>query len=347
MLQFPIDVLLSGFESMGLAFLVSSLLALPLLALIAKLNSKQEIYEHAPESHQAKQGTPTMGGLIILAGLVPTLAVVAIGHKESGTWKLLPAVVLAFAVIGFLDDYVVPKLTGKRGLGWKEKFTLQIGAAALVPLYLDMPFNGLSWSVVIVLTLFFVNAFNFADGLDGLAGGLAVIFCLGAIPITMLALPGAPIQHISGLVGAIVPFLLLNAPKARVFMGDVGSLSVGALLSVIATLPLRDSILSLTDEATFLVEPHVGRYVSSDASWLPVAILSLLLIVELVPVPLQVFYFKVTKGKRLFPFTPIHHAFEKKGWSESKVVWSFLIFQLVITLVAVYVAIRSIPVTQG
>ena len=303
-----------------ISFAASALVAWPIYRWL-KSTVKQKIDPFAPESHQAKQGTPTMGGLIILAGALCALPFVAPGRNFFSSELVRPAITLliSFGLIGFLDDFLVPRLwPGKRGLGWRQKIVLEAvaaGASAWGFVQADLAsllFYGF-------LILFFANAYNFCDGLDGLAGSVWLGLSLG---LYMLSPERAgPIAVIIG--GGVVVFLLINAPPAKVFMGDVGSLPLGA-------------VLGLLTYAIACPPGAVGLYVHPPVV-IPLLILSLLMMAELVPVPLQVAYFKLTKGKRLFPATPIHHGFEKKGWPESRVTWTFALFQLLLSLAAVTV----------
>lgn len=297
--------------------LVAGILAYPLLLAIRALKARQTINRFAPETHQAKQGTPTMGGLIVLAGLAGLAAVRTVTASVVG-WTLL------FGLIGFVDDFVVPRLMpGKRGLGWLPKLAMQVGAAALAPALIGLRPGAGTVAVAVVVVLFFVNAYNFADGLDGLAGSLGVVhFSALAVLGGVTGVP-LPVTVLGAAVGGLVVFLFLNAPPAKVFMGDTGSLALGALMGL-ATLG-------------FVSTPAGGLSVGAPA-W-PVAVLSLMMVAELVPVPLQVGWYKLTK-KRLFPMTPIHHGFEKIGWPESRVVWCFALVQFVLAIVAIWWALR-------
>jgi phospho-N-acetylmuramoyl-pentapeptide-transferase len=296
------------------ALAVSAIVAYPVLKALVALKSRQTIYNLAPESHQKKQGTPTMGGIIILIGLCIAILV------SSQDWRLC-AWILGFALIGFTDDFVVPRLMkGKRGLGWKQKILAQIVLAVLAAPIFHLPWNGLTVAVTAFLVLFFSNAYNFADGLDGLAGALGVLLCIGFIALATNFLEGEPvILALLALVGGIIPFLFLNAPPAKVFMGDVGSLPIGALFGAAASVVIFGHPIT------------VNNY---PPMWPIVLILSLVMVAELVPVPMQVGYYKLTK-KRLFPMTPIHHAFEVKGWPESRVVWTFILTQLLLDTMAI------------
>lgn len=291
--------------------LVAGTIAAPLIfRLLQRINSRQTISEHVQE-HAHKQGTPTMGGLIFLfAWFVSVFIVFGVKARDP----LL--VVGLFALIGFIDDFVVPRMQkGKRGLGWKQKLVMQIGGCMAI-----LVAGGTSWFTAGVGTfviLFMSNAYNFSDGMDALAGSLAVFIAVGIGMIGCHAGLGHIGVYMSAMVGAMIPFLYFNAPPARVFMGDVGALPVGALFG------------------HQLVEIAVR---SQSFNWLlyvvPFVILSIVMIVELVPVPIQILSVKLT-GKRVFPRTPIHHAFQAAGWPETRVVWLFMLVQVVATIAAV------------
>lgn len=326
------------------SFAASAIVAWPIYRWL-KSTVKQKIDPYAPETHQAKQGTPTMGGLIIvmgaLAGLAASVQLVFGGLEKGGPLQALLAnqlpgiaiLLIGFALIGFVDDYVIPKLIpGKRGLGWRQKLVLEV-AVAIVAMYLVYaPLKeGTPIVVGAFLVLFFSNAFNFADGLDGLSGSLWIGLSLGLLLLASAVVSSTGVQiSVLAILGGTVAFLFLNAPPAKVFMGDVGSLPLGAILGLCVTALL------------WPYPPIQSQQIEFESGLvLPLAIWSFLMIAELVPVPMQVAYFKLTKGKRLFPATPIHHGFEKKGWPESRVTWTFALFQLLLSLAAVTVAAMS------
>ena len=302
----------------ALVALLAALVAAPfILGLLRRIGSRQKVSEHVPE-HAAKQGTPTMGGVIVLFGVAVAMVFVPAAERA------VPLVLLVgFALIGFMDDFVVPRwLSQTRGLGWKQKFVLQIivvvGAYSL---------GGVrdAWSMVIlvVVVMFFANAFNFADGMDTLAGGLAVMMAIGCAVIGRISIASQPAEQavlviMAATAAAFVPFLFLNAPPAKLFMGDVGALPVGALLGW-----------------AFLAVGRSSELVSGSANLTAAVVMSLIMVVELVPVPLQVASVKLRKGKRLFPRTPIHHAFQSAGWPETRVVWTFHLVQAVLVAIAI------------
>jgi phospho-N-acetylmuramoyl-pentapeptide-transferase len=253
-----------------------------------------------------------MGGLIILVGFF------AGAMYTMGRQAIVPLLLTAaYALIGFVDDFVVPRLMqGKRGLGWKQKLILQIvltygilrvGTA-------DLTLIGLG----IFLVLFFSNAYNFSDGLDALAGSLGVILAISLGVLSVLSGKASFTPALmAALVGGFVPFLWFNAPPAKVFMGDVGALAIGALLGY-----------------TFLEVPARSVALAPVLMLVPLTILAIVMIAELVPVPLQVASVKL-RGKRLFPRTPIHHSFQMAGWPETRVVWMFTLVQFVCAVGAV------------
>ncbi len=286
-----------------------------ILRLLIALKSQQTIHKDAPATHQVKAGTPTMGGIIILIGAIAGLAV----SMFHGDKQALPAMLLliGFGIIGFVDDFVVPRMmAGKRGLGWMPKLAMQ-AVFGLGALYLSQPgLPGWALGTGLFFILFFTNAYNFSDGLDGLAGMLGLFLAIGFYLIQPGAAPLA-------LIAGTIVFLYYNAPPARVFMGDVGALAIGAVFGL------------LFFERTYSAEltPTFTAYLSRDAFWYG-AILSLVMIVELVPGPIQIFSVKVFKRK-VFPYTPIHHAWEKAGWPETRVMFMFVMAQAVCTMLAV------------
>jgi phospho-N-acetylmuramoyl-pentapeptide-transferase len=365
------ELLARGMAVLVGAMAVGALLAAPILWLLRLLRSRQEVSEFAPEGHRSKQGTPTMGGLIVLAGvgvamalhrpladwLIPndysgTVTYVEVDLNEIGPLWAWFALVGSFALIGFLDDFAVPRMMkGKRGLGWIPKLILQFGAAWFaVPAVGAVP-QFTIYLELAVIVLFFANAYNFADGLDGLAGGLGVVL-FGTLAVWGLLIHlGEPTLWAFAAVGGLVPFLFLNAPPARVFMGDVGSLPLGALVGAFV------AVLIAPLTGVWAVEYRYGDYWFWIASGMPgsdffdrmdawrtipaLALLCLVLIVEIVPVPLQILSVKLLK-RRIFPMTPIHHAFEKRGWPESKIVWTFVLAQLALALLAIAVLLPAV-----
>jgi phospho-N-acetylmuramoyl-pentapeptide-transferase len=332
------------------ALVSATFLAYPIYRLLLLTKSRQTVSQHLP-GHQSKQGTPTMGGLIIVAGFVlATWAVATTSTTVIASSTL--AIFIGFAAIGFIDDFVVPRLIkGKRGLGWKQKFLMQAVVAGVGVYYHSGHVFDLRWGIITFIVLFMANAYNFADGLDALAGSILLIFCVGLFVLSLegMVIP-EPALIAAALIGAVIPFLFLNAPPAKVFMGDAGSLPIGAVLGLaVASIasPRAEAFTSGTDVSIlqqWLAQRQIEGTILRAEMIVPLTILCMLMIFELVPVPMQIFWVKVFK-RRLFPFTPIHHAFEKAGWPESRVVWTFALSQLVFVALAILV-FRAPDLTQ-
>lgn len=301
---------------------MSAIIAPLVYRLLLRLNSRQTVSQYVPE-HAAKQGTPTMGGLVIVVGVIA--AFLATG-EPSNNFALF--VFVWYTLIGVLDDFIVPRMVkGKRGLDWMPKLALQI--LPFVALQLFMPGVPI-WvtAVTAFVVLFFANAYNFSDGLDGLSGGLGGVLALTIFACPVLVAALNPTAHVDktllpvvfGLGLAFVPFLYFNAPPAKMFMGDAGSLPIGSLLGMGFI------------QATLFRDP----YVPSVERILPFVPCLLVLLIELVPVPLQIASAKLRKGKRMFPFkTPVHHEFQSRGVPETRVVAWFVLTQFVLSLVTV------------
>ena len=312
-----IDALPTVSLAFWVALGVAAILAKPTLATLLRLGSRQTVSVYAPEGHRKKGGTPTMGGLMVVAGAL--VAMLVVGARDAAAIVLL----LGFALIGFVDDYVVPRrFVGKRGLGWRQKIAMQLAVAiAAAPLTRLGP---LASAGLVFVVLFYSNAYNFSDGLDGLAGTLLLGLAGGLLALGLMGgMRTEWLVPLAALLGGIVPFLFLNAPPARVFMGDAGSLPIGAVLGyVVARFALGDRVL----------DGHIAIRA------LPLVAISLIMAVELIPGPLQILSVKLRK-KRLFPYTPIHHAFEKAGWPETRVVFHFALAQLILAALAIALAI--------
>jgi phospho-N-acetylmuramoyl-pentapeptide-transferase len=304
-----------------LTFGVSLVLALVLypatIAGLRRLRAGQVIQAELPDTHQKKAGTPTGGGVLfaglaVFAGLLAYLA----GHAGA-----LPAVsgLLAGGAIGLFDDRSKLRV-GSRGIPARLKFPIQILLAipvAAVALaeggahQLWLP--GSMWLLLPLSVLAITasaNAVNLTDGMDGLAGGLSAI----AVLTIALLIPGAPAGEkvvALSLAGALVAFLVFNRHPARVFMGDTGALAIGYALAAMAV-----------QQGFILLLPLVG----------------LVFVLETLSVIIQVAYFKVSGGRRVFKMTPIHYTFHLKGWSENRIALSFWGAGLVSALAAAGVA---------
>jgi phospho-N-acetylmuramoyl-pentapeptide-transferase len=322
------------------ALIVTFILAPSMIAWLRRLKVGQHVRSDGPQTHLTKQGTPTMGGLLIVAALVSSVLLWS-DLRNRYVWVVLFAT-LTFGGIGFWDDYL--KVVKKRSTGLRaiHKFGLQILASAAIGFFLyfnpsdphstsiSIPFLkrlvlDLGWFYVPFVTVVIVgssNAVNLTDGLDGLAIGLvgiaaaanAVIVYLGGNKIIsdylkILYIPGSGELAIfcGALVGASLGFLWYNAHPAEVFMGDVGSLSLGGALGTLAVVTKHELILVI-----------VGG----------------IFVIETVSVILQVGSYKLT-GKRIFKMAPIHHHFEQIGWPESKVITRFWIIGIILALISI------------
>jgi phospho-N-acetylmuramoyl-pentapeptide-transferase len=321
------------------ALVLSFLLGPGLIRLLRKKQIGQEIRADGPQSHFAKKGTPSMGGLlIILCTIVPTFLWGNLGNLY--VWVAVVAMVL-FGLVGLVDD--VLKVRRKRSLGLRpgQKIALQALLAALVGLVfiwlgsrgefdlrLSLPFFKqwvpyLGWLYLPWIAFILVgssNAVNLADGLDGLAIGLSLISATALTALTYVAGHALWSQYLSivrvplaaeltvfagAFAGACLGFLWFNCHPAQVFMGDVGALAIGGTLGVIALL-IKQEFLLFTVAGVFILEA-----------------LSVLI---------QVSYFKLSGGKRVFKMAPLHHHFELSGWPESRVVTRFWILGIIFAL---------------
>jgi phospho-N-acetylmuramoyl-pentapeptide-transferase len=300
---------------------------------------RQPIRSYGPESHiLSKQGTPTMGGAIIIAGTIASSLLW--GDICNNHLILLIVLTLSYSLIGFWDDFSKVKHKNSVGICAKQKFLMQILIALLFSYFVELsrepeiaghltfPFlKNFTISdgtfLVLFTTLVIVgssNAVNLTDGLDGLATfpSMLVALCLGIISyvvghvvfanylqVTYIASVGELCIFCGALIGACLGFLWYNAPPAMVFMGDTGSLAIGGALGGISVIIKHEFVL---------------------------AIIGGLFVLEASSVMIQVVYFKMT-GKRIFLMAPIHHHFEKKGWTESTVVIRFWIISFVFALI--------------
>ena len=298
-----------------ISFAISVILCPIVIPFLHKLKFGQYVREEGPESHLKKAGTPTMGGLIFLLSLVLTCIFFIKGNQE-----VVPVlfVTLGFGLIGFLDDYI--KVVMKRSLGlraWQKmlgqflvtgvfayyllKYT-DLGTGTYIPFYGEVNMS----TPLFVIMLFFVflgtvNGVNFTDGLDGLASSVTVIVATFFSVVAVGTSNGvAPIT--CAVVGSLLGFLLYNVYPAKVFMGDTGSLALGGFVAATA----------------YMLIPIIG----------------FIYLFEIVSVMLQVSYFKLTKGKRIFKMAPVHHHFELCGWSETRVVAVFSCVTALLCLVA-------------
>ena len=330
------------------ALVISLLFGGKVIKKIASLNIGQEIREELSLEHQAKKGTPTMGGVLILGSVF--ISTILWARLDSlYLWLALGATV-SFGIIGFLDDYI--KIVKKRSLGLtgKQKLLGQLITALIVwgclywfanyPWNLSIPFfketaiTNITVVAPFVYLLFIIfvllgssNAVNLTDGMDGLAISITFIAMAALTALTYVSSDArwseillithkpeaAELTVFCGaMVGASLGFLWYNAPPAQIFMGDVGSLAIGGALGTVAILTKQEFLL-----------PFIGG----------------IFIIEVVSVMLQVGYFKFTKkttgvGKRIFLQAPLHHHFQMGGWKEPKIVFRFVIVAILFALLS-------------
>lgn len=309
-----------------IAFAVSMYGTTAMIPVLKKKQFGQFIREDGPQAHLSKAGTPTMGGVAIVAGI--TVAIICSGFI-TGSWgsekMAIILTMLAFGIIGFIDDWNKIAKKQNEGLTPKQKIALQVlfgvalavfmmlkqGTEVFIPfakIYVD--FGWLYIPFVVFVEVAMANAVNLTDGLDGLASSNCAIVAVTFLVIGMSLIPGGnEPMAVAGqaIFGACMGFFVLNKYPAKIFMGDTGSMALGGVLS-----------------ATAIV---------AHMEWLlPIA--GLLFVIEALSVIIQVAYFKKTGGKRIFRMAPIHHHFELGGWSEVKVVSVFCVFTLVCCIIA-------------
>ena len=311
------------------ALLVAMLFGPWTIRWLHKMQIGQMVRNDGPQSHLSKTGTPTMGGVLIL--LAVTVSSLLWGNLKSQSLWLALGVTLSFGMIGWIDDYRKLVLKNSRGLPARWKYFWQSVIAILAAIYLyshaNLPINTqltipffkslfieLGWLFPVLAYFVIVgssNAVNLTDGLDGLAI-MPVVMVAGALGIFAYASSNSLYAHYlsmpyvpntgeltifcSAIVGAGLGFLWYNTYPAQIFMGDVGSLALGAALGIVAIIVRQELVL---------------------------LIMGGLFVIETISVILQVGYFKLTGGKRLFRMAPLHHHFELKGWSEPKVIVRF------------------------
>ncbi len=312
---------------------------------LRKLKFGQEIREEGPTWHQKKSGTPTMGGIMFISGMTVAILAATIIFAVKGNFNaayakclLLFVIALGFGVIGFIDDYI--KVVKKRNLGLTapQKFIMQVVLAAVyvAALYIMgeletsviIPFTSFEWTMPVWLYIPFVmfivvgvvNAVNLTDGLDGLASSITAVVGIFFTAVSYIAFEEYGVTvFAAALTGGLIGFLCFNKYPARVFMGDTGSLFLGAAVALMAIDLKMPIFLILAGFVYFM---------------------------ETLSVIMQTTYFKYTKkkygeGRRIFKMTPMHHHFEMCGWKETKIV---AVFTLVTAILCVIAWIAVVPV---
>ena len=300
--------------SLGIAFIVMLLISPKGIEILHRLKFGQEVRDDGPEAHLKKQGTPTMGGILFLIAI--TIGVLPFIVENKG---LLPAYLLGigFGIVGFIDDYLKVVKHQSEGFNPKQKMAAQVVISLLYIAYLYF-FSGHSTAFLLPfvkgqkllfgiwffpISLFIITATdtgaNFTDGIDGLCGSVTAVIVFFLFLADQFFLGGDTLGALPGAVlGGILGFLVFNAYPAKVFMGDTGSLALGGFVVAMA------------------LQTELALYIP---------IFAFIYFVEVLSVILQVSYFKMTHGKRIFKMAPIHHHFELSGWSETRVVTVFSI----------------------
>ncbi len=324
----------------AITFLLVAIWGGPFVEILRRLRVGKQIRETGPQSHMAKMGTPTMGGILIVVPVVLiTLALNLarlVREDLTGSSILLPLfVLLSFGLLGAIDDIEGLRGLGERGEGIRArtKFAAQVVLAMIVALvmaylrggfqnangvyiplfetFIDLP-PAIWIPIAVIIIVGFSNAINFTDGLDGLSGIITASAFVAYGVIADLQGQTYLVQFAFIMVGACFGFLWYNAYPAQLFMGDVGSLALGAALGTLALM---------------------------TGQWLLLPIIAVIPVAEVTSVIMQVSYFRYSHGQRLFRMTPIHHHFELVGWSQTQVVQRFWLVGILSAMLGVALAL--------
>ena len=334
-----------------ISFLITSISGKKIIPFLQRIKYGQTILEIGPSWHKKKQGTPTMGGVMFIFGIALSVIVCVplyyftsslMGVQAVETpfmiFKIYSGLVMAvlYGLVGFLDDYIKVVKKQNKGLNPKQKLIFQFSIAILylianyifassqgvqsitdvsIPFLGTINFGLLFWPIAAVVIVGIVNAVNLTDGIDGLNSSVtffAGIFFM--IISSVLGMFGLSIEA-AALIGGCLGFLIWNFYPAKVFMGDTGSLFLGGMVCALGFGLGMHFILIL---------------------------LSMIYICEMFSVILQVLYFKITKGKRLFKMSPIHHHFEMLGWSEIKICAVFSLAEIVFGVASLFLVMYGV-----
>ena len=322
--------MLSNTIALSIAFCVMLLISPKGINILHRMKFGQEVRDDGPQTHLKKQGTPTMGGILFLIAI--SIGILPFIGEVSG---LLPAYLLGlgFGIVGFVDDYLKVVKHQSEGFNPKQKMASQIVISLLYIAFLYfysgrandflLPFvKETSWSLGILffpVSLFIITATdtgaNFTDGIDGLCSSVTAVIVFFFFLVDRIILGGAELGALPGAVlGGLLGFLCFNAHPAKVFMGDTGSLALGGFVVAMA------------------IQTGTALYIP---------LFAFVYFMEVLSVIMQVTYFKMTHGKRIFKMAPIHHHFELLGWSETQVVTIFTI----ITILACFITGLALEMT--
>ena len=303
-----------------IAFIISAVLGPVIIPFLRKLKFGQTVRDDGPQSHLKKNGTPTMGGIIFLISVIITSCIYMKDYPQ-----IIPIlfVTVGYGVIGFLDDYIKIVLKRSEGLTPSQKMLGQIIVTGVFAVYM-YKFSGISMEMIIpffpgktldlgfltIPVLFLaiigtVNGVNFTDGLDGLATSVTIMVAV-FFGVVAIGVGSGTWPITAAVIGALLGFLLFNVHPASVFMGDTGSLALGGFVAATA----------------YMLQMPMFILIVGLIYW-----------IEIFSVIIQVGYFKISHGKRIFRMAPIHHHFELGGWSETRVVAVFTIVTAILCLI--------------
>lgn len=312
-----------------LSFIICIILFIFSIPLLRIIKFGQSVRSDGPKSHLSKSGTPTMGGIIIVIGTVVSFLYLA-NYKFNFDIHIIFLLIMPlvmYGIIGFVDDYLIVIKKNNKGISSKAKLILQtIWALLYFIVFLDRGLSSevnffgliidLKWGYSILILLMLVsssNAVNLSDGLDGLASGLFII-CISCVIILSYFRADKPVLIFSiSILGAVFAFLCFNFNPAKLFMGNTGSLALGATLANLFIL-LKMEILLL--------------------------IIGFVFVLETLSVIIQVSYFKITKGKRIFKMAPLHHHYELKGLKELEVDFLFWFIGIICGAIGIIIGIK-------
>ncbi len=307
-----------NYLSIIFAFLIAMLLTYFLIFIFKKKQLSQPILEDAPETHQKKKGTPTMGGLAFIFSIV--ICIVAFIDLNSKYYIPLVGLLL-FGLIGYIDDFMKLYFKQNKGLDSRQKIVLQFVFSIIVGYLLkknginsinipfmksDLILDILFYPFVCIFFIAMTNSTNMTDGLDGLLSHVTIISAIFLVVIAFIIKDFIILNQMFIFMTAILGFLIFNKYPAKIIMGDTGSMAIGGFLG---------TVLLITNTPIFIIFAGI------------------IYVMESLSVILQVWSFK-TRGKRIFLMSPIHHHYEKKGFSENKVVYLFTAIQFVGVLIA-------------
>lgn len=324
------------FAAFAVAAAASVVVGFAIIPLLKKLKLGQNILSYVSE-HEYKSGTPTFGGFIFIVGSLVTFF--AFGGASKRLAVVCVAVFLLYAAVGFTDDFIKVRLKRNEGLNALQKTVFELVIAVIIAIFaytrglteVFVPFTDVKialvgWVFLPLTVLVFIsttNCVNLTDGLDGLAGGVTYVYFLCFTVLVALqggksefAVVGDEAEGIAllsvCLSGALVGYLLFNTHKASVFMGDTGSLALGGAVAATAI-------------------------VSGNTFYIPV--IGIIYVCSGISVILQVAYFKITKGKRIFLMAPLHHHFQHKGYGEAKIAFAYKFVTLLSGLIAIILSV--------